>query len=589
MSLRSILGACVLASLNLAPAAAQTSSVSNLADRYVEQFSSHYPAQMMFYGMAYGKAGIFNQNDPQDIANWRVQQAEILHELKSIDPDHLSGVDQLTYANVREMIEADLQQVVCRNELWSLDYYTGWQTMLPMYFDGYVESRKGTLDRPALDQWADAIVAYLAQEQENLADGRTLGYSAPRSLAIRVAKQVDNLGRDGVPDLAGPIAELENDALTAHWVELRQTKIEPALRHFAAYLREDYAVQARTEHSIAFNPDGIDCFRAKLRLYSSLDLDPAALLEEAEQTRLQSQDRFMELGEEIYGFHDRASILKAIQSDRSADFQGNDDEIMAAAQEMADRLIDQSRHLFPDLPENGVHILSYDEASIEAGARASYAGPQDDSYNGRYYLNPQSRDARSAFQLESTTVHEVAPGHHMQSMISLFHNRTMEDRHAANSLSFIPAYVEGWANYAEGLALEQGLFSDPRSELVELSTAGRSYVGELRLHLGGSDAEFRALYAEELENGSVTEDYLDAALDRLAMWAGHNSSYTIGGQFILRMRELAKATLAACFSLPDFHETVLQNGSVPLWFIERRVKLRVDEKMGECTSNGHGT
>lgn len=583
MILRPVLGACALASIFLATSADGASPVSDLADQYVSGFASHYPARMMFFGMPYGTSAVFNTNDPTDIRRWQEMQTDLLGRLKVIDPETLSSEDQLTYANVREMIEADLQQAVCRNELWSLDYYTGWQAMLPMYFGGFVESQGAQIERHALDQWTQAILTYLDQEKANLSAGLADGYTAPKSLALRVAQQVESLAGDHVVALADPIDALGDEQIAAEWQRTRQDILEPALIDFATYLRTHYAEKTREEHSLALNRDGVDCFRAKLRSYASIDLDPAELLREAEIAKSASQERFLSLGSEIYGLSGRAAILEALQSDRSADFQGGDEEVMASAKAMANELIEKSRLLFPDLPSHEVNILAYDEASIAAGARASYAGPPDDSYTGRYYLNPQSRDARSSFQLEVTSVHEVAPGHHMQTMVSLHHNRIEEERHDANSLSFIPAYVEGWGNYAQRLALEYDFYSDPRSELVELSTEGRSYVGELRLHMGGSDADFRALYADELANGTISEDYLDAALDRLSMWAGHNSSYTIGGLAILKMREEAKASLGPCFLLPEFHRVVLEKGSVPLWFINRRVQMWVEETLRRCS------
>lgn len=580
---RTIFGICLLAASSCNSTQTETQdAVPGIADAYVEAYSAHFPARMMFYGLPYNDKAVFNANDPTSIAAWRETQSTLLGRLKTIKPDSLSIEDRLTYANLRELIEADLQQEVCKNELWALDYYTGWQTMLPMYFSGYVETHKDNLDTDRLDAWANAIADYLAQEKANLARGIAEGYTAPASLARRVAGQVEALASDNASSLEGPVADLSDAALSAHWQALRSSVITPALNEFSRYLNDEYAPATRVEHSLSLNTDGVACFKAKLRYYTSLDFKPEDKLQQAREVRSHASARFLELGSTVYGLNGRTQILHALQEDHSADFQGTDEDIMAAAQQMADRLIEKTRGYFPPLPDHKVVILPYDEASIAAGARASYAGPLDDSYDGRYYLNPQSRDARSSFQLEVTSVHEVAPGHHMQTMVSLHNERAMGDRHLVNRISFIPAYVEGWGNYAEALAMEEGLFSNPRSLLVEYSTLGRAYFGEIMLHLGGTDEEFRSLYTSELENGSVTEDYLDAALDRLAMWPGHTSSYTIGGLAIKEMREKAKTGLGECFSLPEFHRVVLENSSVPLWFIEERVEDWAERIDGNC-------
>jgi uncharacterized protein (DUF885 family) len=65
-----------------------------------------------------------------------------------------------------------------------------------------------------------------------------------------------------------------------------------------------------------------------------------------------------------------------------------------------------------------------------------------------------------------------------------------------------------------------------------------------------------------LESGAANE------VERYCVWPGQAPSYKIGHTVINRLRTQAKARLGARFDIKDFHDAVLNSGSLPLEVLE---------------------
>lgn len=168
----------------------------------------------------------------------------------------------------------------------------------------------------------------------------------------------------------------------------------------------------------------------------------------------------------------------------------------------------------------------------------------------------------NAWQLRILSIHEALPGHYVQ----LWHaNRN--GRLIPNAL-WNGAFAEGWAVYAEQFMLEAGVHDDPRHELGQLKFWQRAVLNtmiDVGLHAQEMSEEeaLRLL----LEEGFQTKKVAEEKIRRAQVTSVQLSTYFVGWQQIVRLREEQKAARGASFDLKEFNDALLAHGTPPLPFV----------------------
>ena len=134
------------------------------------------------------------------------------------------------------------------------------------------------------------------------------------------------------------------------------------------------------------------------------------------------------------------------------------------------------------------------------------------------------------------------------------------------------AYAEGWGLYVERLAKEIGFYQEQYSDFGRL---GREIWRAIRLVVdtgihakGWSEAEAMTFYTA---NSPQPIAKIRSEIRRYFVMPGQATSYKVGMQTILALRDKARRELGAKFDLRGFHDTVLSAGSLPLPVLETRV------------------
>ena len=202
-------------------------------------------------------------------------------------------------------------------------------------------------------------------------------------------------------------------------------------------------------------------------------------------------------------------------------------------------------------------------------------GPFDvTSSEGVYYVTPidakwtdrQQEEWLRSFNvpmLRNITVHEVYPGHYLQ-----FLHFRQSSGSLARKVFLSPSFVEGWAHYAEQLAIEKGLAHE--SVFAEVAQLHDALLRDCRLlvsiglHTSGMtleagtqlfqrEAHFERLPAErEAIRGTFNPEYF---------------CYTLGKLAILNARS---RFLKSAFGgdLRSFHDTLLGLGCPPIGLLD---------------------
>ncbi|HTT16954.1 MAG TPA: DUF885 domain-containing protein [Thermoplasmata archaeon] len=166
--------------------------------------------------------------------------------------------------------------------------------------------------------------------------------------------------------------------------------------------------------------------------------------------------------------------------------------------------------------------------------------------------------------LRNITVHEVYPGHYLQFL----HFRA-RPASLTRKVYLSNSFTEGWAHYAEQLAIENGL--DPLHRTAEVAQIHDALLRDCRLlsSIGLHTEGWTVERATELFRSSAHMDQLPA--EREAVRGTFNPEYfcyTLGKLAILNAR---KRLLAAKYQgkLRAFHDALLGFGAPPIGLIDR--------------------
>lgn len=378
-------------------------------------------------------------------------------------------------------------------------------------------------------------------------------------LAIPVA-QDPLLNVTEPPGMADPLAW--RDRLRA----AIEAEVRPALVVYRDVLLDEVLPQARPDDhaGLSWLPDGAEAYDRAIRLYTTLAL-PAEQIHEIGLSQVETLGaEYRQLGPQVTGSDDLATIFEALRSDPAL-HHTNADEIVASATAALAKAKRAMTGWFGILPQADCAV----EAAT-SGAVAYYFSPAlDGSRGGVFFMNTSEPTGWGRYQIESTAYHEGIPGHHLQLAIAGELTTIPEFRKRA----FIAAYSEGWGLYAERLADEMGLYATPLDRMGMLaadSMRACRLVVDTGLHALGWGRRQAIDYM--LENSPMRESHVTAEIDRYLVVPGQALSYMIGRLEIQRIRAGAAAALGDRFEIKAFHDAVLGSGNLPLPMLDRVVR-----------------
>ncbi len=201
-------------------------------------------------------------------------------------------------------------------------------------------------------------------------------------------------------------------------------------------------------------------------------------------------------------------------------------------------------------------IVQREPALTERTAAASYTTPAADGSRPGIFWAPLPGPSFNVLGMRSLAVHEAVPGHHFQLALQ------QEEAGLPRWRQFRvfgggSAHSEGWALYAEMLAIEQGWYADDPHALLGALNSVLFRARRLVVDTG--------LHAKRWTRQQAIDYGISAAeVERYVVNPGQATAYMVGALRILALREQARTALGPRFSLPAFHDLVLRTGSVPL-------------------------
>jgi uncharacterized protein (DUF885 family) len=555
-----------------APTATDAARVTALADRYVAAYVAAFPEDAEGNGMTLPRHDGLTDNSLRALESWRALEDSLASALATVNVASLVGTPAwVTHGFLSEALGSSRAARVCRNELWSVNHMFGWQANLAVLAEQQpVGSASNRAD--ALSRWGK-LPAYADTEIANLRTGVRAGYTAPRRLAELVVRQLDELLRTQPEKspLFGPAARDSSREFRAEWAHLLSSTLWPVLTRYRDYLRDEYAPAARTTVALVANPDGLACYRASFRRYTSLDRAPEETYRLGERTVARYEGEAKALGRRLLSTDDLDSIAVRLRAD-PANHLADRDAVLAYAKDAVERARRDLPKWFDPLPRAPMVVTPYPEF-LERTASSSYTPAALDGSRPatfRIVLYQPRDQLRSS--LEILAAHEAYPGHHLQIALA----QELPGMHPITQLVSTSAFIEGWARYAEALAEEMGLYTSDRARIARRMWPAHGMVVDPGIHVFGWSRERAVRFIRS--TGIGTPATAESLVDRIIAMPGQLTSYDTGGLLIFSLRERAQRELGPRFDIKRFHAAVLGNGSVTLPMLEQQVNAWIEKE-----------
>ena len=359
-----------------------------------------------------------------------------------------------------------------------------------------------------------------------------------------------------------------HDALRDEARRVIEGQVLPAYRAFLAFLRETYVPNARPSTAACDLPDGDAFYAAQIRHYTTLALSADDIHERGlrEVARILAEMQAVKREAAFDG--DMPAFLDFLRSDARF-YARTPQQLLAHAAWICKRIDGLLPRFFGMLPRQpyGVAPVPDDIAPFYTTGRYVPA-PRPVGHAGTYWVNTHALPSRALYTLPALTLHEAVPGHHLQIALAA----EVQGQPAWRRHSFVDAYGEGWALYAEHLGDEMGVYLTPYEQFgrltYEMWRAARLVV-DTGLHARRWSREQARAYL--LEHTALSAHEVATEVDRYVSWPGQALSYKIGEITIRELRARAEQALGARFDLRAFHDAVLALGSVPLGLLEERI------------------
>lgn len=560
-------------------------SFNTMLEKYHEEWLALNPLQAT-------SAGDYRYNDK--LPNYLTQQrkndekafySKYSNLLATYNRDDLSADDQMNYDVLKWECDINLSEpdfpdeLMPVNQMWSFNLYfgqlAGGQSNHPF---------RNTKDYEDWLKRLDGYIAWCDTAYSNMQKGISKGYVIPRTLIIKTIPQWEALARGPVEDhlfympvkaMPDNISPADSERLSAAFKTVIENKILPLYHKISLFLKNEYLSAGIDASGYSAYEGGLQYYDYAIKYFTTTTMTADEIFDigMAEVRRI-SDD--MEAVKKEVGFNgDLKSFFNHVRSNPQLMPFEDAQQVIDNFNQIHERMKPYINQLFDLMPKTPFEVRRT-ETFREASASPEYnAGSMDGSRPGIFYVPVPNALKYNTFADENTFLHEAIPGHHFQ--ISL----QQENRNLAAFRRLIGygAYTEGWALYTESLGKELGLYKDPYSWFGALNWdmhRALRLVIDVGLHVKGWSREQAIQFSLDYE--AETEENIIREVERYMALPGQALSYKIGQLKIIELRKMAENELAEKFSIRQFHNQVLNSGSIPLYVLENKITRWVAEQ-----------
>lgn len=504
-----------------------------------------------------------------------------IEELNSIDATLLKETDKISL----ELLKFTLQRTV--------DFYEFEAYLNPLLSDSGFHSNLNYMVRPLANykqvkkylNKLNAIPEFVDQHFVNLREGLEKGVSQPRVIFKGYESTYNDHIVDSVENsyfyspfknLPEILTKVQKDSIHTAAKEVIKNKVIPKFKKIKTFFETEYLPKTRTTIGVSQTPNGEAYYQNRINFYTTSTTYTADEihnigLKEVARIKAQMQIIIKELNFQG-SFSD---FFKFLRTDEQF-YAKTPEELLMIARDMAKRADEQLPRFFKTLPRKPYGVAPVPDAIAPKYTSGRYVGTEANSTDpGYYWVNTYDLPSRTLYTLPSLTVHEAVPGHHLQGSLN---NELGDSIPQFRKDLYLSAYGEGWGLYAEFLAEEMGMYTTPYEQFGKLTyemwRACRLVV-DTGIHAKGWTREQVIDFMSS--NTALSLHEIQTETDRYISWPGQALSYKIGELKIRELRKKAETALGNKFDIREFHEIVLEQGTVTLSILENRINTYIEK------------
>jgi uncharacterized protein (DUF885 family) len=505
----------------------------------------------------------------------------IYAELSKLDADLLPQSQQINLSVLSYKIKNQLDSYINKEHYMPLTAESG--------FHAYISSINKRINFKQEQDYIDYISRlnemprYFEQQQSWMKKGIEAGITQPKVVLTGFESSIKAFIKDDVTEslyflpfksLPKHLSEETRSSLIAKAKQVITNKVIPSYQQYYDFFVNTYVPNARTNIAATSLPNGKNYYANRVAHYSTLTLSADEIhnigLGEVKRIRAEME----QIIEDVQFDGSFADFIDFLRTDPQF-YATTPEGLLKEASFIAKKMDAKLPSLFKTLPRTPYGVIEVPANIAPKYTTGRYSGPSRDDQAGNYWVNTYRLDRRPLYVLEALTLHEAVPGHHLQGSIA----REMKDVPKFRTKTYISAFGEGWGLYSEYLGVEAGFYQSPYSQFgrltYEMWRACRLVVDTGMHAKGWTRAEAMSYLAD---NTALSLHNVKTEIDRYISWPAQALSYKLGELTIKKLRKKAETQLVENFDLREFHDKLLENGSMPLSMLEQVINGYIDNK-----------
>lgn len=509
---------------------------------------------------------------------------EQMQRLDAIDRALLSAQDRIAYDAFayqnRQLLDFFDRGLMDIEAQLPIDHFNGFHVFYPEISSGRSVAPFHTVSDydhglARLDGYARYFEHAIDRMRQGIASGHTQPKLVMENVLEQLARQIDG-GVEASPffqpvkNMPDDFAAADRERLSAAYRNAIEERVFGAYRQLQAFIRKEYLPACREgAPGLLTMKDGKALYQGLIERYTTTDMTA----EEIHAIGLREVER---ITREMDAIRTQLGFDGTLRE--FFDYVRNDPRFRFASKEalldgytaIRARVEAGVPLLFSLMPDTPFEIRPVPAYSEQFEAAAFYRpGTPDGSRPGVFFVNTYDLPSRTSVGVETLFLHEAIPGHHFQ--ISL----AQENGSLPAFMRFggNPAFVEGWALYAESLGPELGMLSDPYQRFGNLDDEmlrAIRLVVDTGLHAMGWSREQAIAYV--LEHSAQSQTGARTEVERYIAIPGQALAYKVGALTIRGLRAEVEQALGTRFDPRAFHAEVLNTGALPLRVLEQKIR-----------------